>query len=448
MIGNMKNYFCFGRLFFAALLALTFTQNANALVTIDITRGNVDPLPVALPYLAGSDASATEMGKAIIEVVEHDLESSGLFKSIDRKAFIQEILSKDTLPTFPDWRQISAAALITGGVTVTGTDEFKTEFRVWDVYSQQQIAGKSFTTNNKNWRRIGHLIADEIYKRITGENGYFDSRIVYVSESGPAIKRSKRLSIMDQDGENHRFLTDGNDLVITPRFSPTASEVIYMSYATGIPKVYIRNVDTGKTQIVGNFPGMSFAPRFSPDGKSIVMSVESDGDSSIYTMDLSSGTKKRITNSDGAIDTSPSYSPDGKQIVFNSDRGGSQQLYIMNNDGSGVKRISFSERGKYGTPVWSPRGDWIAFTKMHNSKFFIGVMRTDGSGERLLTESFLDEGPTWAPNGRIIMFSRQQPSIGNKQGAWSIHSIDLTGYNERKLKTPMEASDPAWSNLM
>jgi len=445
IIKNMKY-----RLFFAALIVATFfTQAANALVSIDITRGNVDPLPVR-PALSCWRVMNLEndLGKAIMDVVEKDLESSGLFKSISKQAFIQQISSKDTMPSFPDWRQISAAALVTGGITTSGADEFRTEFRVWDVYSQQQIAGKSFTTNNKNWRRVGHLIADEVYKRITGENGYFDSRIVYVSESGPAIKRIKRLSIMDQDGENHRFLTDGGDLVLTPRFSPAANEVIYMSYISGIPKVYIRNVDTGKTQVVGNFPGMSFAPRFSPDGKSIVMSVESGGDSSIYTMNLASGEKKRLTNSQGVIDTSPSFSPDGSQIVFNSDRGGSQQLYTMNSDGSGVKRISFSDRGRYGTPVWSPRGDWIAFTKMHSNKFYIGVMRADGSGERLLTESFLDEGPTWAPNGRIIMYARQSPSSGNKQGAWSIHSIDLTGYNQRKVKTPMEASDPAWSGLM
>lgn len=436
-------------LYIAALFIVTLAANsANALVSIDITRGNVDPMPIALPFLAGSDETAAGIGKAITEVVEKDLESSGLFKSINRKAFIQEIAGKDTLPSFADWKQISAAALVTGAITNVTATEFKTEFRVWDVYSQQQIAGKSFTTNTKNWRRVGHLIADEVYKRITGEDGYFDSRIVYVSESGPGTKRIKRLSIMDQDGENHRFLTDGSDLVITPRFSPTASEVIYMSYMSGAPKVYIRNVDTGKVQLVGNFPGMSFAPRFSPDGKSVIMSVESDGDSSIYMMNLQTGEKNRISGSKGVIDTSPSFSPDGKQVVFNSDRGGSQQLYVMNRDGSGAKRISFSERGKYGTPVWSPRGDWIAFTKMHNSKFYIGVMRPDGTGERLLTESFLDEGPTWAPNGRIIMFARQQQSYGDKAGAWTIHSIDLTGYNERKLPTPMEASDPAWSGLM
>lgn len=429
-----------------ALVFILRANSANALVSIDITRGNVDPMPVALPYLV--DEGTGDLGKQIMQVVESDLNSSGLFKSINRSSFIQEITAKDTMPSFADWRQINAAALVTGGVTASGPDEFKTEFRVWDVYSQQQIAGKAFTTNNKNWRRVGHLIADEVYKRITGEDGYFDSRIVYVAESGPATKRIKRLAIMDQDGENHRFLTDGSDLVITPRFSPAASEVIYMSYMSGAPKVYIRNVDTGKVSLIGNFPGMSFAPRFSPDGKSVVMSVESNGDSSIYIMDLQSGEKRRITNSDGVIDTSPSFSPDGKQIVFNSDRGGSQQLYVMNRDGSGVKRISFSDRGKYGTPVWSPRGDWIAFTKMQGGKFYIGVMRPDGGGERLLTESFLDEGPTWSPNGRIIMFARQGMSYGNKPGAWSIHSIDLTGYNEHKVRTPMEASDPAWSGLM
>lgn len=440
----MKYRFIFTLLCFFSL----FAQSAHALVSIDITRGNIDPLPVALPDLVGVDAEAGNLGKSVMAVVKHDLESSGLFKSINKNAFIQKISTKDTLPNFPDWRQINSAALVTGGVTIVSAEEFKTEFRVWDVYNQQQIAGKAFTTNLKNWRRVGHLIADEVYKRITGEDGYFDSRIVYVAESGLATKRIKRLAIMDQDGENHRFLTDGSDLVITPRFSPAASEVIYMSYMSGAPKVYIRNVDSGKTRMVGNFPGMSFAPRFSPNGKYVVMSVESGGDSSIYTMDLQSGGKRRITNRSGVIDTSPSFSPDGKKIVFNSDRGGTQQLYVMDADGSDVKRISFSDRGRYGTPVWSPRGDWIAFTKMYNSKFYIGVMRPDGSGERLLTESFLDEGPTWAPNGRIIMFARQQPSYGEKVGAWSLHSIDLTGYNERRLKTPMQASDPAWSGLM
>lgn len=444
----MKNKSFLKYISYLSFVVMFMAQPASAVISIDITRGNIDPLPVALPYLHGAEGRASDIGKEVIEIVENDLESSGLFKSINRGAFIQKIDSKDTMPNFPDWRQINSAALVTGGITITSDEEFRVEFRVWDVYSQRQIAGKALTTNLKNWRRVGHLIADEVYKRITGEDGYFDSRIVYIAESGPATKRIKRLAIMDQDGGNHRFLTDGKDLVITPRFSPAASEVIYMSYMSGKPKVYRRNVDTGKTTLVGDFPGMSFAPRFSPNGKYVVMSVESDGDSHIYTMNLQNGEKRRITSTQGVIDTSPSFSPDGKRIVFNSDRGGSQQLYVMNSDGSGVKRISFSERGRYGTPVWSPRGDWIAFTKMYNSKFYIGVMRPDGSGERLLTESFLDEGPTWAPNGRVIMFARQQPSYGNKMGAWGLYSIDLTGYNERRIKTPTQASDPAWSGLM
>ena len=436
-------------LFLLPCIALIlFANAANALVSIDITRGNIDPLPIALPYLASSDSNAEKIAKDVTKVVEDDLKSSGLFRPIDRKAFLQKVAGKDAVPFFADWKHLDAAALVTGSVTIVNDKEFKTEFRVWDIYSKQQIAGKAFTTNRKNWRRVGHLIADEVYKRITGEDGYFDSRIVYVAESGPATKRVKRLAIMDQDGKNHRFLTNGKDLVITPRFSPAASEVTYMSYKSGIPKVYIRNVDSGKTRLVGNFPGMSFAPRFSPNGKYLAMSVESNGNSSIYTMNLKTGKKRRLTRMKRVIDTSPSFSPDGKKIVFNSDRGGSQQLYVMNSDGRNVKRISFSPKGRYGTPVWSPRGDWIAFTKMYKSKFYIGVMRPDGSGERLLTESYLDEGPTWAPNGRIIMFARQRPSYGKKSGTWSLHSIDLTGYNERKIKTPTQASDPAWSGLM
>lgn len=430
------------------LLALSFAASpAWAVISIDINRGNVDPMPIALPHFGTQESDAKKLAASIMEVIENDLERSGLFKSINRRAFIQEIRGTNTLPSFPDWRQINASALFTGGLTFKGQEEFEADFRLWDVFAQQQIAGKSYTTNRANWRRIAHLMADEIYSRLTGEKGYFDTRIVYVSETGSALKRRKRLAIMDQDGANHRYLTSGDHLVLTPRFSPTAQKVIYMSYAGGLARVYMLDVDTGKEELVGNFPGMSFAPRFSPDGKSIVMSVAQDGNSEVYVMDLTTKRKQRLTDSKG-IDTSPSFSPDGKKITFNSDRGGSQQLYTMDRDGKNVKRISFSGRGRYGTPVWSPRGDLIAFTKMYEGKFYIGVMYPDGTGERLLTESYLDEGPTWAPNGRVLMFARQSRHLANKPGSWTIHSIDLTGYNEREIPTPHGASDPAWSPLL
>lgn len=429
------------------LIILLYSNQAGAVLTIDITRGNVDPMPIALPYLGSDDTASKDMGKQIISVVENDLESSGLFRSIDRGSFIQEIKGSDTVPQFADWRQINASALFTGGLVFLGDKDMDTSFRLWDVYAEQQIAGKSFSTNRSNWRRISHLISDEIYKRLTGEGGYFDTRIVYVAESGPALKKIKRLAIMDQDGANHRYITDGSYMALTPRFSPTAQEVIFMSYEKAIPSVYMIDVDSLKKHLVGNFPGMSFAPRFSDDGKKVIMSVSTDGNSEIYDMEIATGKKRRLTR-DGAIDTSPCFSPDGSQIVFNSDRGGSQQLYTMNSDGSNVKRISLSSRGRYGTPVWSPRGDLIAFTKISGGRFYIGVMRPDGSGERLLTESFMDEGPTWSPNGRVIMFARQTKGYGDKAGTWSIHSVDLTGYNEKKVKTPNEASDPAWSPLL
>lgn len=427
-------------------LAFVISSSAYAVVSIDITRGNVDPLPIALPALGTKgDPQADRVGSQVMDVVQADLEGSGLFRAIDPKAFIQEIAGSETVPQFADWRQINASALVTGGLSVEGPD-FSTEFRLWDVLAQQQVAGRRYHTNLQNWRRTSHMIADEIYKRLTGESGYFDTRIVYIAESGPEQRRVKRLAIMDQDGANHRFLTDGKDLVLTPRFSPTAQEVIYLSYQGKVPKVYLRNVDTGRERLLGNFYGMSFAPRFAPDGKSVIMSVSDEGNSDIYTLDLSTGYQRRLTF-ESAIDTSPSYSPDGSQIVFNSDRGGSQQLYVMDKNGHGVKRISFGA-GKYGTPVWSPRGDYIAFTKIYGGSFYIGVMYPDGSGERLLTQSFMDEGPTWAPNGRIIMFARQSRVLGSAQTKWGIYSVDLTGRQEKKLATPGDASDPAWSPLL
>jgi TolB protein len=433
---------------FAALIALAcLGVPARAELRIDITSGHVEPMPIAIPAFPGGSPNESQAGRDIAGVVSADLERSGLFRPIDSRSFIQNVSLGDTQPRFPDWRQINAQALVTGSVQTQGDGRLRVEFRLWDVFAEQQLSGYGYTTTQQNWRRIAHIIADEIYKRITGEEGYFDTRIVYVAESGPSDKRVKRLAIMDQDGANNRVLTDGRALVLTPRFSPTAQEITYLSYGSGAPRVYLFNIDTGQQEVVGDFPGMTFAPRFSPDGNRVVLSRAENGTTNLYVLDLRTRRATRLTDSQ-AIDTSPCFSPDGSKIVFNSDRGGSQQLYVMNSDGSGVKRISFGS-GKYGTPVWSPRGDLIAFTKIEGGSFFIGVMRPDGSGERLLTRDFLVEGPTWAPNGRVLMYFRQSPTDSRGHGGSTrLFSIDLTGSNQREVVTSQDASDPAWSPLL
>ncbi len=422
-------------------ILLLLPASAHAQLRIDITRGNVTPMPVALADLTSAGAQGSQLGREISEVIAADLERSGLFRPIDKNAFIEKIAHGQALPRFADWRQIKAQALVTGTVEEAGSGQVKVTFRLWDVLGESQLTGKEFNTLTSNWRRVAHLIADEIYKRLTGEDGYFDSRIVYVAESGPAKRRIKRLAIMDQDGANHKFLTDGRDLVLTPRLHPNSQEILYMSYQGRSPKVYLRDLQTGREQVVGTFKGMSFAPRFSHDGNKVVMSIARGGKTDIHEMNLRTKQMRQLTNHP-SIDTSPSYAPEGDRLVFNSDRGGSQQLYVMGASGSNVQRISFGD-GRYSTPIWSPRGDWIAFTKMHKGKFYIGVMRPDGSGERLLTESWLDEGPTWAPNGRVIMFGRQA-----RGGRYRLYSVDLTGYNLREVITPIDASDPAWSPLL
>jgi TolB protein len=349
-------------------------------------------------------------------------------------------------PRFGDWRQINAEALVNGTVERQPDGRLNVTFRLWDVFAEVQMTGFVYRSPPEKWRRVAHKISDEIYRRLTGESGYFDTRIVYVAESGPAQERIKRLAMMDQDGANHRFLTDGRNLVLTPRFSPTAQEITYLSYTRGKPRVYILNIDTRQQEELGDFPNMTFAPRFSPDGNQIIMSLATDGNSDIYVMDLRTRDVRRLT-SNPAIDTSPSFSPNGRRVAFNSDRGGTQQIYVMDSDGGKARRISFS-KGRYATPVWSPRSDLLAFTKILKGKFYIGVMRPDGSGERLLAEGFLVEGPTWAPNGRVLMFFRQTAGRGSDLGAIKLYSIDLTGYNEREVVTPIDASDPAWSPLI
>lgn len=436
-----------GRLNFAgawvAALAVLLLWNApsRAELRIDITSGKVEPMPIAIPAFVGDQA-----GQQITQVVSADLDRSGLFRTLDPRSFIQNVAAGDTQPRFGDWRQINAQALVTGSAQGQPDGRLRVEFRLWDVFAEQQLTGFGYTTTRQNWRRIAHIIADEIYKRITGEDGYFDTRIVYVAESGPAQNRIKRLAIMDQDGADNRYLTNGRALVLTPRFSPTAQEITYLSYANGAPRVYLLNIDTGQQEALGDFPGMTFAPRFSPDGNRVVLSRAENGVSNIYVFDLRTHRMTRLTSTQ-AIDTSPCYSPDGSKIVFNSDRGGSQQLYVMNADGSGVHRISFGS-GKYGTPVWSPRGDMIAFTKIGGT-FAIGVMHPDGSGERLLANGFLVEGPSWAPNGRVLIYFSQSPSDSSGAGGSPhLYSVDLTGYNQREVPTPGAASDPAWSPLL
>ena len=432
-----------------------FNNSAVALVEVDITRGNLDPLPIAVSPLyieSGSkdikynDTIIKNVGEEISKVIEENFRRSGLFNPLKKDSFVQNHDIAHVKPRFEDWRLIKAQALVTGKANVS-ENKLRVEFRLWDVVAAKEMIALAFSTTPDNWRRVAHIISDKVYERLTGEEGYFDTRIIYVSETGPKTQRYKKLAIMDQDGANVKYLTLGNELVLTPRFSPKNQLVTYLSYFRNLPRVYLLDIETGVQEAVGDFPGMTFAPRFSPDGKKIIMSFAKDGNSDIYTMNMETRVVERITNH-SSIDTSPSYSPDGKYICFNSDRSGLQQIYVMRKDGSNVKRITFG-KGLYGTPVWSPRGDLIAFTKVHKGKFYIGVMRADGSGERLLTENFYQEAPSWSPNGRVLIFYRETKSDSEGKGfSAKLCSIDLTGYNERLIVTETDGSDPSWSSLL
>jgi len=438
------------------IFLLFFYQNSVfAVVEIDITRGNLDPLPIAVSPLHVESGSKDikqggktikNVGEEISKVIEVNFKRSGLFNPLKKDSFVQSSDIAHVKPRFEDWKLIKAQALVTGKVKVS-EGKLRAEFRLWDVVAAKEMIALAFSTTPENWRRVAHIISDKIYQRLTGEQGYFDTRIIYVSETGPKTQRIKKLAIMDQDGANVKYLTLGNELVLTPRFSPTNQLVTYLSYFRNLPRVYLLDIETGIQEVVGDFPGMTFAPRFSPDGKKIIMSFAKDGNSDIYTMDLEKRVVEKITEH-SSIDTSPSYSPDGKYITFNSDRSGLQQIYVMRSDGSNVKRITFG-KGLYGTPVWSPRGDLIAFTRVHKGKFYIGVMRTDGSGERLLTENYYQEAPSWSPNGRVLIFYRETKSNSEGKGfSAKLWSIDLTGYNERLIKTETDGSDPSWSSLL
>src|SRR5436190_496490 len=426
----------------AGAFAQLAVHSAQAQTKLRITEGNVQPLSIAIPDFLGVGLPDPAAARGVTSIIASNLQRSGLFAPIDPAAYIEKIAIIDTQPRFGDWRAINAQALVTGRLSRAPDGRLGAEFRLWDVFSAQYLHGEQYFTPPDNWRRVAHIVSDAIYERLTGEEGYFDSRIVFIDETGPKERRVKRLALMDQDGANERYLTRGDDLVLTPRFSPKSQEITYMSYGQGSPRVFLFNIETGQREIVGNFPGMTFAPRFSPDGQRVIMSLQQGRNANIFVMDLRSKATTRLTDT-AAIDTAPSYAPDGSQICFESDRGGRQQVYVMAASGGAAQRISFGE-GAYSTPVWSPRGDTIAFTRQYQGKFSIGIMRTDGSGERILNEGFHNEGPTWSPNGRVLMFFRDP---GGNAGP-TLHTVDITGRNEQRVPSPSYASDPAWSPLL
>lgn len=429
------------------LLCLLVTTASAEMLKLTVTQGHADPMPIAIAAFEGNTPAEQEMGEKITAIIKADLESTGLFRIIPPESFIEQKVPFNVVPRFQDWKIIKAQALVNGYVKFTKKGHIAVGARLWDVFSETEMkdAASAFQTEEKFWRRMAHIIADMIYKRLTGEEGYFDTRVVYVNKAHMEGKNLARLAIMDQDGANHKILTNGEEPVISPRFAPSMQKIAYMTFVGGeIPKVFVLDLETGKQQLVGTFPGLTFAPRFSPQSDKLVMSQALRGSSSLYEITLKTGKVVQLTNV-RAIDTSPAYSPDGKKIVFNSDRSGGQHLYTMDEDGSNVKRISFGQ-GRYATPVWSPRGDLIAFTKIYKGQFYIGVMKTDGSDERLIATGYLVEGPTWAPNGRTLLFWREdKPHKASKYPPSQLYAIDITGNNERVIKTPGDATHPAWS---
>ncbi len=434
----------------AMLAAPAFAQAPNAAsAVIDVNRARGAPIPIAVPDLGGADAASAALGRDIAQVVSTDLSGSGLFRPISQAAFIQAPPGAGGAPAFQNWAAIGAQGLVTGSVQASG-GTMRVEFRLWDVLPQTQLQGTAYTASTLNWRRIAHKIADAVYERLLGEKGYFDTRIAYVAATGPRGREVRRLAIMDQDGANARTLTDGSWMVLTPRFAPVRDQLAYMSYANNRPRVYLMDLGSFRQSPLGVFDGMTFGPRFSPDGGRVIMSVAQGSGSDIVVVDLTSRATQHLTRSD-SIDVSPCYSPDGQQIVFNSDRGGDQQLYIMGAGGGGARRISFGS-GRYATPVWSPRGDLIAFTRLgggDSGGFDIGVMHPDGSGERILAQGWEVEGPTFAPNGRVLMFFSQSRAVGSGGEGFGSHlvSVDITGFNQRPIPTATNASDPTWSPL-
>lgn len=423
------------------IMLISFSSVATR--EISINEGNFQKTPIAINQFEAINSDQRKIADNLVEVIRNDLASSNFFRVIPESAFIDNKIGASVIPDFMSWRRINAQLLLNGTISQKGS-KISINFIIWDIALDRQILRSTLEVPSNLWRRSAHKIADIIYERVTGEKGYFDTRIAFVSESGPLKNRNKRLAIIDFDGENFRYVTTGAKMALTPRFSPDVNKLLFLSYNNDTPKVYIKDLNTKREKLLGDFPGMSFAPRFSPDGKRAVFCIAKNGATNIYEMNLSSKKIRQLT-SGYDINTSPSYSPNGEYIVFNSNRSGSRQIYLMKSDGSDVRRISFGS-GSYATPVWSPTSNDIAFTKISPEGFYIGVMKTDGSEERLIADGYLVEGPTWAPNGKLIMFAKEFPSGENRANMSKLYVVDISGNHLQRINTPEDASDPEWSS--
>ncbi len=430
---------------FIFLFLLLCFSNSNAADPIYITKGNIQAIPIAINYFKTNNTEK-EVSLQIIEIISNDLNHSGLFRSINQDAFIDNLYGFTTKPNFSSWKTINANFLVNGSVEKKGGDKLSVKLALWDIYNEKAILSAEYETQYAGMRKLAHRISDQIFEVVTGEKGYFSTQIFYISESGSDKKKTKRVAVMDYDGVNHRFISDGKKMSLTPRLSPKGDKLLYLSYQGKVPKVVLHDFKTGKKTIVGNFSGMSFAPRFSPNDNKALISIAKNGNTNIYEINFDSKKMRKLTN-DNAINTSASYSPDSREIVFNSDRNGSRQLYIMDSNGGNIRKVSFGD-GSYTSPVWSPNGNYIAFTKMSRDLgFSIGVMRPDGSGERILTNGYLVESPTWSPSGRYILFTRSGKQDSQGVTRSKIYSIDIAGNNEHQVRTPLDGSDPEWSSL-
>ncbi len=440
------------------LFFFLITQSNLCLAAVNLRIDNKEIPKVKI--LFGSTSKNNLQAKAdideILGKVKRNLQSTDLFEVTQKPSNITAVaagtvddLSIEKVPDFVKYSSLGVGMLLVIDANFNQTGDLEIKVRLWDVLDERQLFGKFYSSNRGNYKKMSALISDEIFKAATGEKkGHFDSKIAYIAESGGALKRMKRIVMMDFDGENLRYLTNGRDLVLTPTFAGKINgqrnEILFVRFFGEKPQIYSLDTDNALVRKVGSFRGTTFAPAANPANPDIIaFSVIDNGNSNIYQMNLATNQNTRLTST-RAIDTTPSYSPDGKYIAFSSDRSGSEQIYIMNNEGRDVRKIT-SDSGSYSKPMWSPDGKFIAFTKIKAGQFSIGIIDIDGRNEKNLESSYLIEGAKWSPNSRYLIYSKKTGAYG-KASVPKLYVTDvLTGF-ERQLPTPEGegATDPDW----
>lgn len=426
------------------ILIISLTNNILFAQQIEVSGKNYKLTKIAINHFLTQKYEEKIIAKEIRDTVCKNLSDSGIFSIVAENNFIEQNKGSEFIPFFEAWKKINATILVNGSLTKNRKNNYTIVISIWDNILAKKILHRKITFSEKSIQKTSHIISDHIYQEIIGEKGYFDSKILYVAEKVIENKIFTRIAMMNQDGKEHKYLTNGKFISISPKISPDKENIAYVDFRAGISKIFLRNLYSGQENLLTNMKGSIFSPRFSRNGKKILFSLAKKGATNIFKFDIN--TKKiSVLTRNIYINTSPQFSPDDKKIIFTSNRLGTAKIYTMNEEGKNVVKIT-EKPGSHLEPKWSPDGKYISYINLRRKLgYYINIINTKTGEETTVVKSDVIHGYCWCPNSKYILFSE---AIGNKEEEkktiYKLQKINIFNKHKTTINTPYSASDPIW----